>query len=191
MRHRLTSHRCAEALTMDAHHRDPLKSCDLYFRQSSTARAGSGQLGKIRRGAPKTSTDIRPLLKAIASSKGSLAPMTAAAGNVRSRLVVRTTMGNPAGAPLRISVTVRLANVHRKPNWSPYGVWNSASLPLGTARQVQLPAVTGATRQCCAVAACGWASCNVAAIRPMEVINAPACRPWPSMRPAQPAGHPH
>ena len=191
MRHRITSFRCVEASARMRSKRRTFKSCNaLYFRQSSTARAASGQAGTTSRGAPATSTANLPRLKAMASSKGSVAGRLAIQGSVRSPLLVRTTRGAPLMAPVRVRLTRRLATVQRSANCAPRTSVNTASLPPGTARQIQLPPATGTARQSATGATAGVAACSAAAITIVPIITAPACRPWPLVHRVRPAAPP-
>ena len=62
---------------------------------------------------PVASTHNRPRLKAIASSKGSVASSMLPSGSCRSLLVVATRIGCAGAAPAREKLTRRVARVQR------------------------------------------------------------------------------
>jgi hypothetical protein len=116
------------------------KSCfPIQFRQSSTARAGSAQAGTTIGETPKALNEIRPRLKAIASSKGSVAdkvvvirPVAGSdiAGSDRVAEDVQTVI-ELALVPRREIVSCRFARVQRRATSAVADAsMNAASLPV-------------------------------------------------------------
>ncbi len=97
--------------------------------------------------APVASTHNRPRLKAIASSKGSLASSMLPGGSCRSLLVVAIRIRCAGAAPDRENVIRRVARVQRITSCTPRESENIASLASGALRQLHTPAVVARVRQ--------------------------------------------